>query len=43
MLLSAALVTWFSGLVAWPSTLIKLIVDLCLFFLSFQIQRRWVF
>lgn len=43
MLLSAALVTWISSLVTLSSTLIKLVVDLCLFFISFQIQRRWVF
>lgn len=44
MILSAALVTWISSLVTLSSTtLVKLIVDLCLFFLSFQIQRRWVF
>lgn len=43
MLLSAALVTWFSGALPLSSTLIKLVVDLLLFLLSFQIQRRWVF
>lgn len=43
MLLSAFLVTWINSLVFYPTTLTKLVVDLCLFFLSFQIQRRWVF
>ncbi len=43
MLLSAALVTWFSGIMTVSSTLIKIVVDLLLFLLSFQIQRRWVF
>ena len=43
MALSAALVTWICSLGASSATLVKLIVDLCLFFLSFQIQRRWVF
>lgn len=43
MLLSAALVTWICSLGASSATLVKLIVDLCLFLLSFQIQRRWVF
>ena len=27
----------------WVKTLIKIIVDTCLFFLSFKIQRNWVF
>lgn len=43
MALSAALVTWICSLGASSATLVKLVVDLCLFFLSFQIQRRWVF
>lgn len=43
MALSAALVTWICSLGASSPTLVKLIVDLCLFLLSFQIQRRWVF
>lgn len=43
MVLSAALVTWICSLGASSATLVKLIVDLFLFFLSFQIQRRWVF
>lgn len=28
---------------SWDTTLIKTIVDLCLFFISYQIQRFWVF
>lgn len=44
MALSAALVTWIcNSLGASSATLVKLVVDLCLFLLSFQIQRRWVF
>ena len=43
MALSAALVTWICSLGASSATLVKLVVDLCLFLLSFQIQRRWVF
>lgn len=43
MALSAALVTWICSLGASSATLVKLVVDLLLFLLSFQIQRRWVF
>lgn len=43
MAMSAALVTWICSLGASSPSLVKLIVDLCLFLLSFQIQRRWVF
>ena len=43
MALSAALVTWICSLGASSATLVKLVVDLFLFLLSFQIQRRWVF
>ena len=43
MALSAALVTWICSLGASSATLVKLFVDLFLFLLSFQIQRRWVF
>lgn len=43
MALSATLVTWICSLGASSATLVKLVVDLCLFLLSFQIQRRWVF
>ena len=27
----------------WLKTLIKAVVDTCLFFVSFKIQRNWVF
>jgi len=44
MLASAALVTLVSGaLPAVPVVGVKVVVDLLLFLLSFQIQRRWVF
>lgn len=43
MALSAALVTWICSLGASSANLVKLVVDLCLFLLSFQIQHRWVF
>lgn len=42
MLLSAGVVTAFSGLTV-PLTVIKIIVDTCLFFVSYIIQRDWVF
>ena len=29
--------------IQWDTTLIKVIIDTCLFFISYQIQRRWVF
>ena len=41
--LSAGLVTLCDHFLAGPLLLWKIIVDLCLFLLSFQIQRRWVF
>ena len=43
MLTSAALVTLLSLLFPISSVILKIIVDFLLFFLSFQIQRRWVF
>ena len=42
-LLSAALVTLCGRHLAGPLLLWKIVVDLCLFLLSFQIQRRWIF
>lgn len=43
MCMSAALVAAIYGLVGSGATLIKIVVDVCLFFLSYQIQREWVF
>ena len=47
MLVSAGLVTLINGLLANSvpiiATLIKFAVDICLFFISYQIQREWVF
>lgn len=40
---SALLVTMVFTWVQWNETLIKIIVDTILFFISFQIQREWVF
>ncbi len=47
MLVSAGLVALLSGLAgtgaSFLTTLIKFVVDICLFFLSFRIQQPWVF
>ena len=47
MLVSAGLVALLSGLAgtgaSFLTTLIKFVVDICLFFLSFRIQQTWVF
>lgn len=47
MLVSAGLVTFFNHLLANSvpiiATLIKFCVDVCLFFISYHIQREWVF
>lgn len=43
MCMSAALVAAIYGMVGAGATGIKIIVDICLFFLSYQIQREWVF
>lgn len=47
MLVSAGLVTLINGLFANTvpiiATVIKFVVDICLFFISYQIQREWVF
>ena len=46
MIASATLVAFLSSLVAVGNigrTIIKLVVDTCLFFVSFGIQREWVF
>ncbi len=43
MCMSAALVAAIYGMVGSGATLIKIVVDVCLFFLSYQIQREWVF
>ncbi len=47
MLVSAGLVTLINGLLSnsapFIATLIKFAVDIILFFISYQIQREWVF
>lgn len=46
MLVSAGLVSLFSAMVtagSFASTLIKACTDTCLFFISFRIQKNWVF
>lgn len=43
MLASAGLVTLIHELTLLPAVEIKIVVDSLLFFVSFQIQRRWVF
>lgn len=43
MLISSLLVTQVFYLLNFDATPIKIMVDLCLFFISYQIQRRWVF
>ena len=47
MLVSAGLVTLINRLLSNSvpiiATLIKFAVDICLFFISYQIQREWVF
>lgn len=43
LLASWLLVVLVFNQIKWDTTLLKLIVDLCLFFVSYQIQRRWVF
>lgn len=43
MSLSAALVAIIWNILAGSETVIKIIVDTILFFISYQIQRRWVF
>ena len=43
MLCCAGLVYFFTGLLHWEATLVKVLVDTCLFFVSFQIQHRLIF
>ena len=43
MCCSAALVLIAMHVLNWPSAAVKPIVDVCLFLLSYQIQRRWIF
>lgn len=43
VLLSAGLVTVLDRLFPGVTVVLKIVVDLCLFLLSFQVQRRWVF
>lgn len=43
MLVSAGLVSLLHGITQLPAVGIKIVVDFILFFVSFQIQRRWVF
>lgn len=40
---SSGLVTLMYQFVKWDTTLIKTLIDLFLFFISFQVQRLWVF
>jgi hypothetical protein len=41
--LSAAATAGLYGLLRWNETLLKFLVDVFLFIISFQIQRNWVF
>lgn len=43
MLASAGLVTLLVNILPFADTIVKMIVDICLFFISFQIQKRWIF
>lgn len=43
MIASASLVTLLFAALHWPETLCKVVVDVILFFVSFQIQNRWIF
>lgn len=43
MIASAGLVTLLFSVLRWPETLCKVVVDVMLFFISFQIQNRWIF
>lgn len=43
MAASAGFVSLLFGACGWPETLCKIIVDGLLFFISFQIQNRWIF
>jgi dolichol-phosphate mannosyltransferase len=43
MLCSLFLVRGISPLLGWDAVLVKFIVDLCLFIISFKIQQKWVF
>jgi hypothetical protein len=47
MLVSAGLVTLINELLSNSApiiaTIVKFVVDTCLFFISYQIQREWVF
>ena len=43
MLVSAGLVTLIQSVTRLPAVGVKIVVDFLLFFISFQIQKRWVF
>lgn len=43
MMVSAALVTWAAGMLPISPVACKIVIDFLLFFVSFQIQRRWIF
>lgn len=43
LLCSAGLVAGLHALTRWDPSVLKLPVDLALFFISYRIQRRWVF
>lgn len=43
MATSSALVTAFVTLTGTNATLVKIVVDVCLFFVNYQVQQRWVY
>lgn len=43
MLVSAGLVILLVKVLPFGDTAVKILVDVCLFFLSYQIQKRWIF
>ena len=43
MLVSAGLVILLVKPLPFGDTAVKVLVDACLFFLSYQIQKRWIF
>ena len=43
MLASAGIVALFANVILFTETIVKIFVDICLFFISFQIQKRWIF
>ena len=43
MLASALLVTVLCSIIPFAETILKIIVDIVLFFISYHIQQRWIF